>query len=44
MIVRVVLMGVGMLWLVLDVGRARYINDIHGNTVVQDKSLGFHVF
>ena len=44
MIVRVVLMRVGMLWLVLDVGGARYINDIHGNTVVQDKSSGFHVF
>ena len=44
MIIRVVLMGVGMLWLVLDVGGARYINNIHGNTVVQDKSSGFHVF
>ena len=44
MIVRVVLMRVGMLWLILNVGGARYINDIHGNTVIQDKSSGFHVF
>ena len=29
---------------VLVHGDARYVNDIHGNTVVQDKSMGFHVF
>ena len=23
---------------------SKYINDIHGNTVVQDRSTGFHVF
>ena len=44
MVSGVVLVRVGMLWLILDVGGARYINDIHGNTVIQDKSTGFHVF
>ena len=29
---------------VLVHGDAKYANDIHGNTVVQDKSTGFHVF
>ena len=33
------------IWLiVLTSCDAKYINDIHGNTVVQDKSTGFHVF
>ena len=41
---KVKLMRVEMLLLVLDVGGARYLNDIHGNTVIQDKSTGFHVF
>ena len=41
---KVTLMRMGMLLLVLDVGGARYLNDIHGNTVIQDKSTGFHVF
>ena len=44
MVSGVVLMRAGMLWLVLGVGGARYLNDIHGNTVIQDKSSGFHVF
>ena len=44
MIARAVLVGMGMAWLVLGVGEARYLNDIHGNTVIQDKSSGFHVF
>ena len=44
MIIRAVLVRVGMIWLVLGVGEARYLNDIHGNTVIQDKSSGFHVF
>ena len=34
----------GILLAVLAHGDARYVNDIHGNTVVQDKSTGFHVF
>ena len=41
---KITLMKVGMLLLILDVGGARYVNDIHGNTVIQDKSTGFHVF
>ena len=33
------------IWLVvLTCCEAKYVNDIHGNTVVQDKSTGFHVF
>ena len=34
----------GMWWAVMGIGGARYINDIHGNTIVQDQSTGFHVF
>ena len=33
-----------MWWAVMGLGGAKYINDIHGNTIVQDKSTGFHVF
>ena len=33
-----------MWWAVVGFGGVKYINDIHGNTVVQDKSTGFHVF
>ena len=40
----ITLMRMGMWWFIMDVGGARYVNDIHGNTVVQDKSTGFHVF
>ena len=41
---KITLMKVGMVLRILDVGGARYVNDIHGNTVIQDKSTGFHVF
>ena len=34
----------GMLLVVLACGEAKYVSDIYGNTVVQDKSTGFHVF
>ena len=44
MMTRAVLVVMGMLWLVLGGGEARYLNDIHGNTVIQDKSSGFHIF
>ena len=37
-------MAILILWSVLAHGVAKYINDIHGNTVVQDRSSGFHVF
>ena len=32
------------LWSVLGCGVAKYINDIHGNTVVEDTSSCFHIF
>ena len=32
------------LWSILVCGVSKYINDIHGNTVVEDRLLGFHVF
>ena len=33
------------IWLVVSTCcEAKYVNDIHGNTVVQDKSTWFHVF
>ena len=34
----------GMLLVVLACGEAKYVSDIYGNTVVQDKLTGFHVF
>ena len=37
-------MNVVIWWSVVSHGVAKYINDIHGNTVVQDRSSGFHVF
>ena len=37
-------MNIGIWWAIMGFGVAKYINDIHGNTVVQDKSTGFHVF
>ena len=43
-IVRVVSVGMMTLWLVLDGCEAKYLNDIHGSTVIQDKSSGFHIF
>ena len=44
-IIRVVSVGMVMFWLVLeDCEAKRYLNDIHGNTVIQDKSSGFHIF
>ena len=38
------LLNVLILWSVVSHGVAKYINDIHGNTVVEDRSSGFHVF
>ena len=43
-VIRAVSVVMGMFWLVLEGGEARYLNDIHGNTVIQDKSSGFHIF
>ena len=43
-IIRVVSVGMVMLGLILEGSEARYLNDIHGNTVIQDKSSGFHIF
>ena len=40
----VLMIAHGILLVVLACGEAKYVNDIHGNTVVQDKSTGFHVF
>ena len=37
-------MKVVIWWSVVSQGVAKYINHIHGNTVVQDRSSGFHVF
>ena len=38
------LMNALIWWSVVSQGVAKYINNIHGNTVVQDRSSGFHVF
>ena len=43
-VIRVVSVVMAMSWLVLEGSEARYLNDIHGNTVIQDKSSGFHIF
>ena len=40
----VVSVGMVMFGLILEGCEARYLNDIHGNTVIQDKSSGFHIF
>ena len=42
--IRIMPMSKLTLWSVLSCGVAKYINDIHGNTVVEDRSSGFHVF